>query len=1242
MKRLYSTLLLLSVLLLGGVNSVWAAASGAGDGEADLKGRELYDYQIAQIGNQGLVRLYNKRSSTSFLTANTTGAVVGAKRATTGFSQIWIVQKSGSGYTLRSANTGDYLQADFGTPAGAPATLYIQYSPNNTSTQAYINISSDASFAGQTCLNLNGDGKTLYKWSYAGDPGSDWAIELATDISLDDVKAHFNEAKGYASELVSDHYYRLVSVAYDRYVTEADGILTTLSRDDSNFAQYWKFEKSGTGWTIKNVFSDRYVQTQGTTSAQYRTGVNASVFYIRSTGDEWEHTFYITNTYTTGHAAGMHTASTQGYDVVNWTSNATASVWAFQEVELTDEQIADAQKPYKEYLDMLSNQTKYQANLDALFADKACTTLMADIATLSDEALAANADYAALPATIQSMVLKVKNNTWQQFKNNKTGYTADYERFFRIADYKVYSNYSEMASGSNTAMSNAYGKLSGPTGIVANAGDMLCIYVDQGAMSECMLQVEAVTTEGVPGNHPTGTCTSLHEGLNLLYFSKQAVIYIFYQASNTARKLSLYPDIKIHIEGGQLQGYWDATRGMTNADWALLQQDLLKACNVLNLKTEHLVFVMNAELIKTCEPTEMEGLMRVWEQIPANEDRYMGLEDFAERRRNVWNCFSIDYQYMFATTYGTYYNETTLPTIMNYYNMTHQGNGNEGGAIWGPSHEMGHNRQSVINVVGTTESSNNVFSNINMFEQGISTTRGASVADVFTGLVDQTPWNGRDIWVSTRLYFQLYLYFHVEGHDTEFLPKLFKAMRKSGINKGTYSSDATWTDDEGTHSGAYLTNGANDYLKLAKTICDVAEADLSEFFEAYGMFEPVTKYHVNDYSNYLVTTARSSITQAKAYMRKYPKKLGNIMFIDDRIVKHKAIADNTFEGVPASDGYRVNCNNSTGYSVGTSGNYGDYDDFDLHEDYRVDGAYFTISGNLIQFRGTGAVGYKFYDLDGNLIWATNRRSATLPQRLRTLGPDNYRVVAAEAIGTDVPCPYVSTDHANNVAKVYFGSADGSRTWHATDQVSFDGYLPENALAVLETADAPANVTAATNVIAADSTAQSIVINGDQPLYIPVETTAASLTFAKSGTGYAALSLPFDVTDTDIAGLQTARYASEQLQLQPATSVAAGQPVVVQGDVQLTLTNAKLHAGDYQTASGINVLASDGQSVVVTETATPFTYNMDAATAIRAIDAATGAATNRAISVYDLTGRRLAAPTRAGIYIISGRKAAVVK
>ncbi len=1197
----------------------------------ELTGRDLYNYQMSQLG---LVRLHNKRVSTSYLTTNDADLAKGAAKATSGLGQVWILEESSEGYTLRSANTGQYLQSDFATPAAGAAVLYIQFSPNNTGTEAYCNISSKDDFSGSSCLNLGNDGTTLHKWSYSGDAGSDWAIELVEDVSEEDVRMNLNDAKGYVSALEDGAYYHIVSFSYGRYMTEADNVLKGLEADATNYSQCWKVTKSSTGYNFQNVVSQKYVQPQYNTSEAYVTGDNVATLFATRVSDKWEYKWVITDY--SGGSQGLHTSSSQGYSVVHWSTSAAASEWAFVKVELTDEEIEAARSTYQEFQVLQANVSTYQTYLDNLFADKACTTLKSEIQALSDDALAENADYAALNADMKAMVLKVKNDTWQQYTNTATGYSAGYEKFFRIADYKVYSNYQDMANGENFTMSNAFGKLSGPTGIVANSGNIIYIYVDEAPSSDCTLQLEAVSTNGVPGGNQTGVVTDLHQGLNVYMSNQQVMLYIFYQLNDTKKYLADYDDMKIHIEGGQLNGYWDATRGMTNADWVLLQRLLLKSSPVLNLKTEHLVFCMDASLVKQSEPSEMEGLMRIWDRIPVNEERYMGVEDFEGRFNNIWNVFSVNYNYMYASTYGTYYNNSTLGTVMNCAKMRSAGN------IWGPSHEIGHNHQATINVVGTTESSNNMFSNINRFEQGIQTTRRQLPPDVFNDLANGTTWVQRNIWNTTSMFFQLYLYFHGQHHDDQFLPNLFRAMRANPLVKRSgWDSTTEFVDGGETKTGANITYGKLDYLHLAKTICDVAQADLSEFFEAYGMFVPADKVFVGDYANYLVTTTQDDIDAAKKYMQRYPKKLGNIMFIDDHVVVHEADPDNIFEGDVPANGLRINDTGqhdelSNGYPVG---DVGDYTSYDGHEEYDVDKDYFTISSGKVIFKGSGYIGHKFYDLDGNLLWATNAKTSPMPTILKNMDPTEYVVVAAQQNMTDVPCPYFKRgDYPVYSVDVNFGSEDNQKIWYVNAQTKLGDYMPENAVGVLASASAPEDIINTANVISSDNTAQSIVINGEEPWYLPTDVTAASVAFTKSATGYAAFNLPFSVTSTNIEGLKTATYDGETLSISDATTVEAGQPVIVNGDLNLALENTTVKAGSFQPLSAVFVLAADGASLEAVGSATAFTYPFSEATAIHQV-VREGDASTSASEVYDLMGRRVNHMNR-GIYIINGKNVIV--
>ena len=190
----------------------------------------------------------------------------------------------------------------------------------------------------------------------------------------------------------------------------------------------------------------------------------------------------------------------------------------------------------------------------------------------------------------------------------------------------------------------------------------------------------------------------------------------------------------------------------------------------------------------------------------------------------------------------------------------------------------------------------------------------------------------------------------------------------------------------------------------------MAQADLSEFFEAYGMFVPGTNIHVGDYADYYVTTSQADINAARKYMQQYDRKLGNIMFIDDHVLPMKpADPNNIFEGLPATtNGLKKNNldqhNEVAEYKSLPIGEAGDYALFtddapDVTDDYYS----LSANGRTITFHGTNYAGHKFYDAEGNLIWATNAKTVALPQAVLGMGIDNVTIKTAMYNMKDALC-----------------------------------------------------------------------------------------------------------------------------------------------------------------------------------------------------------------------------------------------
>ena len=1218
----------------------WSLREAVLKNVSDLTGTAYIKYIL---NKGGLVRLANRRLPNANL-AQIGDQAQGTQAQESDLAQVWILAKNGDGYSLRNASTGSYLdsESNFRQPSSSAVKIYIQASPNNTGTSSYVNISTEADFEGNVCLNLNGDGTTLYKWACKNDQGSDWSITPVQNFNLEEVEAGLLAGSKYKTP-VAGKYYRMQNLNYKSYMNEgitSHGVGCEGLNEDK-LAQYWTLVQVGGGYALQNLCTQRYLTRQGgALSRQYTTQetMPGQGFTLKRTTDGTTYTYYVID----NGQVGLH--CDQSSNVVGWnTTGISASTWGFEEVELSDEFIQKGRDALNAYTSLVANIDNYNTALAGLFQDKACTTLKEDIQALSDEQLEANTDYQALTADMQAMVKKVKNNTWQTY-SRANGYSRDFEKFFRVRDdYKAYSHYQKMAWNEYTGMSNSFGKLSGPTGIVGKTGDIIYIYVDEEPSADCTLQAEVVKDSESPGDRRTGTTTNLHAGLNAVVLGEPSTLYIFYQLDDPEKFLADYPDMRIHIEGGEVQGYFDLTRGMTNEDWMLLREKLLDKSNVVNLKGERVVHVMRNDLVQSAldgSGNEMEGLVRVWSKFVDCEEDLMGFkEDLKGRFRNIWNAFSVNHGYMYATTYGTYYSDGTLSTVLNYNTLT-----TSGGSIWGPSHEMGHNHQACLNIVGATEVSNNLFSNVNVYLLGISTTRGTAVHDTFNSFARGAGWFDMSIWEQTRMYYQLYLYYHAQGHNPNFYPTLFKLLRQDPIRKRSGDYDASLVDGDGNTVGGYKSYGKQDYLHMAMKMCDAAQQDLSEFFEVNGMFVPVDNRYVGDYGNYWVTTTKKDIDEVKAYMHRYPKG-PNICFIDDRVKQSPVLKDSPLEGRSSSE-YRVDYENTEDRRIGYA-DVGQYSDF--VDGYTTNGYYYTTTYSqgvtTYAISGKGAVGFKVYDSEGNLVFLSNKTRFSIPADIAARLGDNFRIMAAEGNGYDVLVPFGPAMYRGEMTAYYEGSDTPHTLYYygtgAAGKSSISD-LPDNSIAYIKAGQSgkkqpTASLLAQAGVVDGNLHAQSLAINGDKPLYIPTAFTADSISFTKSGSGKQALRLPFNLWEGYLGVIEGNSLSTL------VETAKAGMPVVVEGKVSLAKRNAEVQAGTYAASTGGYVLNTEGTEVVASEGEnSPFTYVWDHAFVIDAT-AVNGVLENGKqgqTTIYDLQGRHLTRVSQPGIYIVNGRKALV--
>ena len=813
-------------------------------------------------------------------------------------------------------------------------------------------------------------------------------------------------AFGTASAAITSGYYYVKSYN-EKYLTENISSHALVCSDigtSTNYLQVWYLSVSGSTVTFKNALTDRYVQktTGNSWSEQYVTGTSSNSFTLNDEGSG-------VYTFTDKWSAGPH--CDQYANVVLWLTDEAKSKWTVEAVTVNQTELT-AQKS------ALSEATTSQ--LTRFFTSSACTALNSTYSSYTDANL--RTAMSSLPTTVQDLAVKIKNNAWTTYSGwNKT------EKTFRIADYKAYSSHTRWTNilGGGYAM----GRLSNPTGIWVNSGDIIQVYVGS------IPSGQSLALEVAGYGQASGTQYTLHAGMNSLLMATSGNCFVFYEVDNTTngaapyKLLSNYADVTVHIEGGSVQGYFDLTKGDTDSDWAQMKTHLLtdetnrpSVClktdkHVMNLGITRLNSALNGSSI-----TEM---LNFWRDLAEWEDELMGRTDSYGGQTTYGQYCNTLYSVTalpgtngspHCSTYGTYYYEYSDPAIFNANRLKTVADD-----LWCIAHEQGHSRQSPINMVGNTEVSNNLFSNMAIYKQGRYTSRTASLQEVFRDFQNGVSWPERvakscDSYGNynqhlLHLNWSLYLYFHVLGKDPDFFPRLFDALRADPLVKVK----------SGSADNSTLTPADTDYLKYYVKCCQVSGCDLTDFFAAFGFFmiPPERDYSItykgyttnrfqtiNDYGYYYLYVTQDMIDNAKNQVKNMNLPKSNIIFIEDRVTAPDAI----YEGHASGEKRTINPDAPV-TAFGQVGEMGQYTDFANNVSPAACSYNVSDRGTVTIEGGEGAVGFIVYGSNGNPIAFANTRTFTLPE-----GATDYIIKAAAADGTDVVATYDESIVVNEFPK----------------------------------------------------------------------------------------------------------------------------------------------------------------------------------------------------------------------------------
>ncbi len=598
------------------------------------------------------------------------------------------------------------------------------------------------------------------------------------------------------------------------------------------------------------------------------------------------------------------------------------------------------------------------------FEDNACTSLKVEYAGMSDAAFISVLNADGIPADLVDVALKIKNDNW----------TA-YEKEFRINSYSAFSDanywHDRLLIHGGSYMGN-------PTGIYCATDGSLYVFVDQDTPSDASLFICGKTRNNLINDAKSGI--KLKKGLNKIEGEKDAIYYILYTAntSSMTKRVSEWPSVKIHIEGGVVNGYYDISRHSA-ADYRAI---LGKATyDKFTVKGQYTAMNFNTSSYRSFWPDSIDRSVARFDSLVLREYYLMGITEFVANGGRAeapyfvkggesffpgyynnlhWAIEDTVYNPSVPANASTYRTAYFSPgSVDRYFNVERDDFG-----PWCVAHEFGHTNQRAINLEGCTEVSNNLFSNVNNFLEGREVSWGPALSTTFGDYAKHTPYVGRDIMSMTRMYYQLYLYYHQAQHNTSFYPELFTALREDPIQKDG--------------------NTKNSSLKFVRKVCEIAQEDLTDFFKVWGFFEPLDTT-INDYGDVRVLNEQSEIDATLAEIAKYPKKNRQILFIEDRV-----------QDVPATDFLSIAGQQRYDFSnmYGNCGDLGQYTDY-LPGAYSIPSYSYEQNGNQFVLDGEGGVGFIVQDENSNLLFASNSKTFEMPSDVLNM---NFVIKAVDADG----------------------------------------------------------------------------------------------------------------------------------------------------------------------------------------------------------------------------------------------------
>ncbi len=780
--------------------------------------------------------------------------------------------------------------------------------------------------------------------------------------------------------------------------------ITTANRNSVN--QRWYVETAGSSFRVRSMGTGKYLRSSKATSQNWElvdvpdanctldVVTVGSQLTLRAKGD-------------VNNSGYMHYGSGTG-TIVCWSTDAPATLWTVTEIAMTEEEIEQNWEELKDVNFTTEQYNSWKAALSALFKDKACTQLADAYATYTSAQMQEDANFQLLPEALKNMVLKMTvDGTWDEANADpsKPQWDAEYAKRLRVQLIEPYCSKEEAAQ---VLHMNAHTNLNNPLGLYANGRQTLYIMVEGSIDPGATLYLNTWTGHSKPGGKTEGY--RLVEGLNVIpnYADGMTgcisyVVNTFNAAErgNKGRQMSLeaFKDIKVHIEGGNLNGYFNLMgdelwgEGDDNADWDYYAARATHTAMPMLGQYMTLHFPLFDEDCVDENGGQNKGLdyyftgkniakqsLIEWDNVMLWERLLMGLASKEEvaRANSIWKSPYSDKDEVFSHTgdltdgydsdYEDYYRVHGLafgvPTGYMYGSWDHSGYNfntmeailvhmiNDSGSHWGPAHEIGHQHQEPFTLNGLMEVTNNLFSNVALWYFGKSTSRvngTEGMLEVVAKSFNQEDGDfyTNNIWALTHMYYRLFMYYHVLGHNTAFYPRLYEMMRQHHMERVNQA--------QGIQTGKY---GLLHFYKMA---CQAAGEDLTEFFRAHGVLTVMNERFVGDYSNSIYTSTQAEIDEAIAWVKAkgWKESLAPIF-----------INDGTGQEMIGTKGQVLDHFDWGGGQKLITAHVGNYAYFDVPA---TDYTFEVGSGGVLNFTGEGGIGFLIRNEAGELLAFSNKK-----------------------------------------------------------------------------------------------------------------------------------------------------------------------------------------------------------------------------------------------------------------------------